>query len=137
MLRKSLLCGALSCAVAVTSMPTMAAPLAPAMPQIDNPAVTQVARRVVRRKVVRRGPGFVRNRSVVVRRGPGRFWRGGRNWGGCWNCGWGWDPGFAVGAGIVGFGLGAALAGPGYYGGRCYVNRGGIRYVVDCRSLGY
>ena len=41
-------------------------------------------------------------------------------------------------AGILGFGLGAALAAPyygGYYGRRCYVVQGGIRYVVDCASL--
>jgi hypothetical protein len=40
MLRKTLLSGALSIALAVTSMPAIAAPLAPSMPQIDNPTVT-------------------------------------------------------------------------------------------------
>src|SRR5688500_3208906 len=69
LLRKTLLSGVLSLAVAVTSMPTVAAPLAPTLPQIDNPAVTQVGRRGVRRTIVRRGPGF-RSRTVV-RRGPG------------------------------------------------------------------
>ena len=76
-----------------------------------------------------RGP---RNRVVVNR------WRGGGYWGGCggWGCGY---DGYGVGAGIVGFGLGAALAAPyyydGYYGRRCYVVQGGVRYLVDCDSL--
>jgi hypothetical protein len=57
--------------------------------------------------------------------------------GGCWNCGWDNDfDGFGIAtAGIIGFGLGAALAGPYYHGGRCYVVQGGIRYVVACDSL--
>jgi hypothetical protein len=125
-------------------MPAIAAPLAPSMPQIDNPAVTEVARRWRRSHARWRGPrGFrgharwrgPRNRVVV-----NRFHRR-RHWGGCWNCGWDNDfDGYGVAAGIVGFGLGAALAAPyygGYYGRRCYVVQGGIRYLVDCDYPGY
>jgi len=133
MLRNTLVSGILSVAIGITSMPAIAAPLAPSMPQFDNPTVTEVGRRWRRGHARWRGH---RNRVVVNR------WRGGRHWRrGCWNCGWDNDfDGFGVAtAGIIGFGLGAALAAPyyrGYYGGRrCYVDSGGIRYVVDCASL--
>jgi hypothetical protein len=141
MLRNTILSSVLSVAIGITSMPAIAAPLAPSMPQFDNPSVTEVARRWRGRGGWRgarawrghrgwRGRRVVRNRTVVVR-------RGGRYWGGCggWGCGY---DGYGVGAGIVGFGLGAALAAPyygGYYGGRCYVIQGGIRYLVACDSL--
>ena len=127
MLRKIVLSGVLSLSLGAISIPAVAAPLAPTIPQIDNPALTQVARRVVRRTTVRRGPHF-RSRTTVVRRGPGRYYRGGYY-------GDYWGPGIA--AGIVGFGLGAALADPYYYGGRCYVDRGGVLYRVDCGYVGY
>jgi hypothetical protein len=42
MFRNTLVSGVLSVAIGITSMPAIAAPLAPSIPQIDNPAVTQV-----------------------------------------------------------------------------------------------
>jgi hypothetical protein len=136
MLRNTLISGVLSVAVVITSMPAVAAPIALIMPQIDNPAVTEVARRWRGRGGWRGHRGW---RGHAGWRGT-RVWRGGRwwgpGWGGCggWGCG-----GWGVGAGIVGFGLGAALAAPyygDYYGGRrCYVVQGGIRYLVDCDSV--
>src|SRR5215207_7804832 len=91
MLRNTLLSGILSAAIGITSMPAIAAPLAPSIPQFDNPAVTEVARRGRARwrghggwrgHAGWRGP---RNRVVV-----NRWHRGGRYWGGCggWGCGW-------------------------------------------------
>ena len=148
MLRNTLISGVLSVAIGITSMPTIAAPLAPTMPQVDNPAVTAVARRGRARwrggRAWRGNRGWrggharwrgPRNRVVV-----NRYYRGGRYWGGCGYWGCGGDDGYGVAAGIVGFGLGAALAAPyygGYYGRRCYVVQGGIRYLVDCDNLGY
>jgi len=126
MLRKTLLSGVLSIALVATSMPAVAAPLAPSEPAIDKSAVTLVGRKRIRRGHARwRGH---RNRVVVH-----RFHRGGRYWRGHH-----WDDdfdGFGVAAGIIGFGLGAALAAGAAHDRDCYVRQGGILYRVHCSSL--
>jgi hypothetical protein len=127
MFRNTLVSGILSVAIGITSMPAIAAPLAPSMPQIDNPAVTEVARR---------GRGHARWRGHRGWRGGHARWRGRTVYRGGGYYGDYWGPGLA--AGIVGLGVGAALAAPYYgdhYGRRCYVAQGGIRYLVDCDSL--
>jgi hypothetical protein len=77
MLRNTLLSGVLSVAIGITSMPAIAAPLAPSTPQIDNPTVTQVRHR---RRHWRAHRGWRGHRGW---RRHGR-WHGGPYYGGYW-----------------------------------------------------
>ena len=115
MLRKTLMSGVLSIALVATSMPSVAAPLAPSAAVIDSPAVTLVDHKKWRRS------HRLRRRHIHHHHDDDDF------------------DGVGIAAGIIGFGLGAALAGAAARDRRaCYVRgRNGLLYRVHCGSVLY